>query len=102
MILADSRQFAIRRSLLQVLSTYFYKIFTHPLRVCKVLVINRKNILSGELRFPTVRDSEIAPTSFIYIFLQNIYTPPDYFLTFTIEFLLFYNIGGIPNARSFQ
>ena len=31
MILADSRQFAIRRSLLQVLSTYFYKIFTHPL-----------------------------------------------------------------------
>ena len=30
MILADSRQFAIRRSLLPVLSTYFYKIFTHP------------------------------------------------------------------------
>ena len=30
MILADSRQFAIRRSLLPVLSTFFYKIFTHP------------------------------------------------------------------------
>ena len=32
MILADSRQFAIRRSLLPVLSTYFYKIFTHPVQ----------------------------------------------------------------------
>ena len=30
MILADSRPIAIRRSLLPVLSTYFYKNFTHP------------------------------------------------------------------------
>ena len=31
MILADSRQVAIRRSLLPVLSAFFYKNFTHPL-----------------------------------------------------------------------
>ena len=59
------------------------KNFTHPEGgVCKVLVINRKNVLSEASlhdsgRFPTYRDSEIAPTSFIYIFLQNIYTHPS-------------------------
>ena len=34
MILADSRQFAIRRSLLQVFCAYFAKNFTHPFFEC--------------------------------------------------------------------
>ena len=43
-------------------------------RVCKVLVINPNIFCRRELRFPIVRDSEIAPTSSICIFLQIFYT----------------------------
>ncbi len=48
-------------------------------RVCKVLVINPNILCRRELRFPTVRDSEIAPTSFISIFLQKLYIPYVYY-----------------------
>ena len=43
MILADSRQFAIRRSLLPVLSTYFYKNIYTP-----------QNLLTGETKLSII------------------------------------------------
>ena len=64
-------------SVFSVIQTKAVTITLHSLstRVCKVFGINRHIHCRRELRFPTDRDSEIARTSFIYIFLQNIYTP---------------------------
>ena len=52
------------------------RILHTPARVRKVFGINRRIHCRRELRFPTGRDSEIAPTGFLYIFCQLLYTPP--------------------------
>ena len=64
----DSQQFAIRRSLLPVLSAFYSSRFGDR-SYQFYLLFSTKWVCKG--RFPIVRDSEIAPTSSICFFLQN-------------------------------
>ena len=49
----------------------------NKLRICKVFGINRIIHRRRELRFPIGRDAEIAPTGFLNIFCQKLYTPTN-------------------------